>query len=66
MSFVVTVGFDEGERRYYVIESDIPGLNIEADTFEEFVEYTMDFVPDLVGEAAVGAKVTFQREVVVA
>ncbi len=66
MSFVVTVGFDEAERRYYVIDSDIPGLNIEADTFEELVEYAMDFVPDLVGEAAVGAKVKFQREVVVA
>jgi hypothetical protein len=38
MSDIVTVGYDEAARRYYVISSDIAGLNVETDTFEEFVE----------------------------
>lgn len=63
MSFTVLVGFDEAEHRYYVLESDLPGLHVETKTFEEFIEVTMDFVPDLVGERAAGAKIEFKREV---
>jgi len=66
MRFTVIVGFDEAEHRYYVISSDIPGLNIETDTFEEFIEVAKDFAPDLVGDHAAGAKVEFKREVVLA
>jgi hypothetical protein len=66
MSYVVKVGFDEAERRYFVLYSDIPGLNIEADTFEEYVETARDVAPDLVGKHADGLKIRFEREVVVA
>lgn len=63
MTFTVNVGFDEAEHRYYVISSEIPGLWVETDTFEEFVEVSMDFVPDFLGEKAIGAKIEFKREV---
>jgi hypothetical protein len=66
LSFTVSVGFDEAEHRYYVLESDIPGLHVETETFEEFVEVTKDFAPDLIGDRAVGAKIEFKREVVLA
>jgi hypothetical protein len=66
MSYVVKVGFDEAERRYYVLYSEIPGLNIEADTFEAFIEAARDAAPDLVGEHAEGSKIRFEREVVLA
>lgn len=66
MSFTVRVGYDEAERRYYVMESDIPGLNVESDTFEQFVEVTKDLVPDLIGESARNAKIDFHREVALA
>ncbi len=63
MSFTVIVGFDEAEHRYYVLDSDIPGLHVETPTFEEFIEVTKDFAPDLIGERASGAKIEFKREV---
>jgi predicted RNase H-like HicB family nuclease len=66
MSFTVNVGYDETERRYFVLSSDIPGLNIEAGTFEEFVEAAQDAAPDLIGDHAVGAKIRFEREVAIA
>jgi hypothetical protein len=66
MSFAVRVGYGELERRYFVLTSDIPGLHIEADSFEEFVEIAQDVAPDLIGEHAVGAKIKFEREVVLA
>ena len=62
MSYIVTVGYDEAARRYYVISSDIPGLNVETDTFKEFVEVVQDVVPDLVGDHATGAKITNSNE----
>ncbi len=63
MSYVVTVGFDETEHRYYVLESTIPGLHIETDTFEDFVEAVRDLAPELIGDHAVGSKIRFQREI---
>jgi hypothetical protein len=66
MSYIVTVGYDEAAHRYYVISSDIPGLNVETDTFEEFVEVVQDVVPDLVGDRATGAKIKFEREIALA
>jgi hypothetical protein len=66
MSFTVSVGYDEIERRYFVLSSDIPGLNIEAGTFEEFVEAAQDVAPDLIGDHAAGAKIRFEREVAIA
>jgi hypothetical protein len=63
ISFVVTVGFDEAEHRYYVLSSDIPGLHIETETFEEFIDIVRDVMPDLVGDNAAGAKIRFEREI---
>ena len=65
MNFIVSVGYDETEHRYYVISSDIPGLNVETNTFEEFVDIFNDFAPDLVRDHA-GAKIKFEREVALA
>ena len=62
MSYVVKVGFEESERRYFVLYSDIPGLNIEADTFEEFVAIARDVAPELVGEHDEGCRIRFERE----
>jgi hypothetical protein len=66
MSFTVKVGFDEAERRYFVLDSDIPGLNIEADTFEALVEAVQDATPDLIGKPAEGSRIRFEREIVLA
>jgi len=66
MIFVVSVGYDETEHRYFVISSDIPGLNVETSTFEELVEVVKDFAPDLVGDRIAGAKIKFEREIALA
>jgi predicted RNase H-like HicB family nuclease len=66
MSFTVIVGFDEAEHRYFVISSDIPGLHIETETFEEFIDVVQDVLPDLVGDRAAGTKIRFEREIVLA
>jgi hypothetical protein len=66
MRFTVSVGFDEAEHRYYVLDSDVPGLHVETDTFEEFVEVVQDVMPDLIGAGASGAKVKFEREIALA
>jgi hypothetical protein len=66
MSFTVSVGFDEAEHRYFVLSPDIPGLNIESDSFEGFIEAAQDTVPDLVGDRAAGARIKFEREVALA
>jgi hypothetical protein len=66
LNFTVLIGFDEAEHRYYVLDSEIPGLHVETTTFEEFVDVTMDFAPDLIGARAAGAKIEFKREVALA
>jgi hypothetical protein len=66
MRFTVNVGFDEAEHRYYVIDSDVPGLHVETETFEEFVEVVQDVMPDLIGTGASGATVKFLREIALA
>ena len=63
MSYSVSVGYDEKLRRYYVLASDIPGLNVEADDFEEFVDVVRDVAPDLLGAAGTGASITFERQI---
>lgn len=63
MIYTVHVGFDEENGRYYVAELTMPGLNVEADSFEELVEITKDVARDLVGDAASGATIDFHREI---
>jgi predicted RNase H-like HicB family nuclease len=60
MTYVVHVCHDSETGRYYVDSSDIPGLHVEADTFEEFVNIVQDVAPDLLGEAARGSEISFQ------
>ncbi len=64
MSYVVKVGFDEIERGYFVLGSDIPGLNVETETFEEFVEVIRDVAPDLVARHGRELTIKFQREAI--
>ncbi len=66
MNFTVVVGFDEAGRRYHVISSDVPGLHIETETLEEFIDIFHDVMPELVGSKAAGAKVGFEREIALA
>ena len=54
MSYVVHIGYDKQESLYYVLSSEIPGLNIEARSVDEFVEIARDLAPDLIGERAAG------------
>jgi hypothetical protein len=63
VSYIVSVGFDEANHRYYVLASDIPGLHVETDTFEDFVEAVRDATPELVGDQAAGLKIRFEREI---
>ena len=65
MSYIVRVGFDEDHRRYFVIHSDIPGLNIETETFEEFVNVVQHVAPDLVDPTNRELIIRFEREIVI-
>ena len=63
MSYVVGVGYDKSNHRYYVLSSDIPGVNVEEETFEAFVDVVLDVAPELIGRELTGSKVVFEREV---
>jgi hypothetical protein len=63
MSYIVSVGFDEANHRYHVLSSDIPGLQVETETFEDFVDIVRDVTPELVGDHAAGTKIRFEREI---
>ncbi len=66
VSYVVSVGFDEATGRYYVDSSDMPGLNVETESFEELVEIARDVACDLLGDQAAGCTISFRRDVVLA
>jgi hypothetical protein len=66
MNYIISVGYNQDVRRYYVEASDIPGLNVEAENFEAFVETVQDVAADLLGDLASGSKISIQREVVLA
>jgi hypothetical protein len=63
MSYIVSVGYDAAKHRYYVPSSEIPGLNVEGETFEAFVDIVLDVAPELIGSDLIGAKILFEREV---
>lgn len=63
-NYIVNVAFDATTGRYYVDSSDIPGLNVEAASFEDLVEIARDAAPDLLGSRAAGCKISFRRDVV--
>ena len=62
MSYVVQIGYDVQAGKYYVLSSDIPGLNIEAGSVDEFVAIAHDLAPDLVGDHATGSSIDFRYE----
>jgi len=66
MSYIVKVGFDDKARRYFVLHSEIPGLHVEADTFEAFVDASRDLAPDLIEHDERDRTIRFEREVVLA
>ncbi len=61
MSYTVKVGYDKDKHLYHVLAADIPGLNVEAETFEQFVEIVQDVAPDLLDRAE--GVIRFEREV---
>ena len=62
MSYVVHIGYDMQESRYYVLSSEIPGLNVEANSVDEFVEIARDLASELIGEHVAGSSIDFRHE----
>ena len=44
----VHVAFDDAERLWFVRDSDVPGLRLEADALHELIRKIEDVAPDLV------------------
>jgi hypothetical protein len=44
----VNVSHDVKEGLWYVLSSDVPGLNAEAETFDALIEIIADLAPDLI------------------
>ncbi len=63
MTYIVHVGFDPEHRLYFVHESDVPGLTVEAATVYEVIEIVQDAASDLLGEQASGAEFDFRIHV---
>jgi hypothetical protein len=47
MNNFVTIGYDLASQKFYVMESTVIGLNVEADTVEGVIEIILDFIDDL-------------------
>jgi len=62
LNYVVRLRYDTENHIYFVYESDIPGLHIEAATCEEVFNIVFDVAPDLLGDAAAAAKFDFRIE----
>ena len=60
-AFDAHVGFDATAKVYFVLSSEIPGLNIEAPTFETFVEVALDAAPDLLDRGSIPARIDFRQ-----
>ena len=53
MAYSITVQYDPENQVFFTCESDIPGLNVETRSLDEFVEVALDLAPDLLPEEAV-------------
>jgi hypothetical protein len=54
MAYSVTAQYDPGNHIYRTVESDIPGLNVETPSLDEFIAVVLDLAPDLLpGETVV-------------
>jgi hypothetical protein len=60
VKFVVHVEFDAEHRLYFVHESDIAGLTVEASSVDQLIEIVRDASLDLLGEQAAAAEYDFQ------
>jgi hypothetical protein len=58
MNYTVFIGFDEAERRFFVVASDIAGLHVETESYEAFVDVARDAARDLIGG---DAEIRFER-----
>ena len=56
--YEVTASWD-AKAQVFVSQSDIPGLVIEAASFDEFVQLVYDLAPDMISDAMAGAKGPF-------
>ncbi|WP_376988762.1 DUF1902 domain-containing protein [Bosea sp. R86505] len=50
LAFRVFVSHDADNAVWFVVESDIPGLNVEAPTLDALVEAVTDLAPHLIDE----------------
>jgi hypothetical protein len=66
MNFIIHVEFDREHNRYFVHESDIPGLVVEASSVDEVIEIVRDAAPDLLGAQALDATFDFRLQLPVA
>lgn len=57
-SFTVTATWDP-EAGVFYSQSDIPGLHVEAATFDEFVALVRDLAPEMIGDNLPQAKGPF-------
>lgn len=48
-SFTVTATWDT-EAGVFTSQSDVPGLHVEAATFDEFVELVRDLAPEMIAD----------------
>ncbi len=62
MSYVVHVGDDVQEGRCDARSSDIPGLDAEASSIDEFIEVVRELAPDLVGDPAIDPSLDFRHK----
>ncbi len=62
MRLRVNIGFDPEHKLYFVHESDIPGLTVEAASVDEVIEIVTDAAPDLLGKQEPDAKIDFRLE----
>jgi len=62
MKHSVTLRYDGENHIYFVHESDVPGLHVEASTVDEAIEIIRDVIPDLLGESASDAQFTVHVE----
>jgi hypothetical protein len=48
VEFKVIVGWDEENKKFFIVESDVEGLLLEKPTFEALIEAIRDVAPDLI------------------
>jgi hypothetical protein len=47
-TLAVFVSHDKAHKVWHILSSDIPGLNVEAETLDELIDVISDVAPDLI------------------